>query len=218
MGWRERVVMLRQIAVSDPLPLFGQGLLAAIGQTGQDLVAPENLLAWAGQDQHRVVFLTLDSSEDWTLLEELHRARTDLIVVAVLVDASVHSYVRAILLGAVVAIPRNAPVEQLRQVFEAILAGHSLLPADVVRALATARGLPQERDAPSMQEVDWLRQLAYGATVAQLAERAGYSERAMYRLLKELYVRIGARNRTEALMRAYEHGWLSPNDFAREQP
>jgi DNA-binding CsgD family transcriptional regulator len=44
--------------------------------------------------------------------------------------------------------------------------------------------------------------------VVRLADRAGYSERAMFRLLRQLYLRIGARNRTEALMRAHERGWL----------
>jgi DNA-binding CsgD family transcriptional regulator len=50
--------------------------------------------------------------------------------------------------------------------------------------------------------------LATGMTVAQLAAKAGYSERAMFRLLRSLYVRMGAKNRTEALIRAYEHGWI----------
>jgi DNA-binding CsgD family transcriptional regulator len=41
-----------------------------------------------------------------------------------------------------------------------------------------------------------------------VANLAGYSERAMFRLLRGLYARIGVRNRTEALMRAKERGWL----------
>ncbi len=213
----ERAVMSMQIAVSDPLPIFGRGLLAAIGQTGHELVARENLLAWVRQEQRRVVFLTLDSPDDWSLLAELHQARTDLLVIAILVDASVHSHVRAILTGAVAAVPRDAPPESLRQVFEAVVERKSLLPVDVIRALATARALPEGRDAPSPRELDWLRQLAQGITVTQLADRSGFSERAMYRLLKDLYARIGASDRTEALLRAYDHGWLSIGDFTHRR-
>jgi DNA-binding CsgD family transcriptional regulator len=57
--------------------------------------------------------------------------------------------------------------------------------------------------------VSWLRQLAAGSTVAQLANQAGYSERAMFRLLQGLYQQLGARNRVEALLRAQQLGWLS---------
>ena len=44
---------------------------------------------------------------------------------------------------------------------------------------------------PSPREIEWLQQLAKGIPVAQLADRAGYSERAMYRLLRGLYTKTG---------------------------
>ena len=50
--------------------------------------------------------------------------------------------------------------------------------------------------------------LASGRIVSQLAERSGYSERAMFRLLRKVYVRMQVRNRTEALLRARQQGWL----------
>jgi hypothetical protein len=50
--------------------------------------------------------------------------------------------------------------------------------------------------------------LASGRTVSQLAEQSGYSERAMFRLLRKVYVRMQVRNRTEALLRARQQGWL----------
>jgi DNA-binding CsgD family transcriptional regulator len=61
---------------------------------------------------------------------------------------------------------------------------------------------------PSNRELDWLGQLAEGTTVAQLAERSGYSERAMFRLLRNLYNQLNVRNRTEALQLAQDRGWL----------
>jgi DNA-binding NarL/FixJ family response regulator len=94
-------------------------------------------------------------------------------------------------------------------VFSAAIRGQSLLPAEVVRALASP-GPTAERGqgAPSVREIEWLRELANGVTVARLAGRAGYSERAMFRLLRELYARLRVHNRTEALMLARERGWL----------
>jgi DNA-binding NarL/FixJ family response regulator len=108
------------------------------------------------------------------------------------------------------AIARDALPETVRKVFDAAVAGKSLLPVEVVRGLVTPQSSPEEEydNVPSPQEIGWLRELAFGTTVARLADRAGYSERAMFRLLRDLYARIGVRNRTEALMRAQEHGWL----------
>jgi DNA-binding NarL/FixJ family response regulator len=199
-----------QIAVSDPLPVFRRGIMATLGEAGFRPEAPEDLLAWIRQENRRVVLLTLESVEDWSLLAQLHEANADVLVVAVMADTDVRAYVQAVVTGAVAAVPRDAPPELVRQVFEAAVAGRSVLPVEVVRALASAgtRPTPDGGDAPSAREVDWLRELARGATVAKLAERAGYSERAMFRLLRQMYVRIGARNRTEALIQAHGRGWL----------
>jgi DNA-binding CsgD family transcriptional regulator len=44
--------------------------------------------------------------------------------------------------------------------------------------------------------------------VGQLADQAGYSERAMFRMLRNLYAKLKVSTRTEALMHARERGWL----------
>jgi DNA-binding NarL/FixJ family response regulator len=198
-----------RIAVSDPLPVFRRGIMATLGEAGFRPEVPEDLLAWIREEHRRVVLLTLESADDWALLARLHEASTNVLVVAVLTDTTIRSYVQAVFAGAVAAVPRDAPPEVVRQVFEAAVAGRSILPVEVVRALASAgERLLEDDDTPSAREVEWLRDLAGGVTVAQLADRAGYSERAMFRQLREMYVRIGARNRTDALIRAFERGWL----------
>lgn len=58
------------------------------------------------------------------------------------------------------------------------------------------------------QEVRWLKALAGGITVAQLARDARYSERSMYRRLSVLYRRLNVRNRTQALLAASERRLL----------
>jgi DNA-binding NarL/FixJ family response regulator len=198
-----------RIAVSDPLPLFRRGLMAVLGDAGFEPQTPEELLSWIREEQRPVVLLSLLSSGDWRLLARLREARADTMVIAVLADASTSSHVQAILGGAIAAITRDALPETVRKVFDAAIAGKSILPVEVIRSLTTSQ--PSQEDdewMPSPQEVGWLRELAFGTTVAELADRAGYSERAMFRLLRDLYVRIGARNRTEALIRAHDRGWL----------
>jgi DNA-binding NarL/FixJ family response regulator len=67
------------------------------------------------------------------------------------------------------------------------------------------------RDAdpvPSAEERRWLGAVARGSNVGRVAAEAGYSERMMFRLLRDLYGRMGVPNRTAALIRAREEGWI----------
>jgi DNA-binding NarL/FixJ family response regulator len=197
-----------RIAVSDPLPVYRHGVMATLGEAGFAPEAPDDLLRWIRQEHRLVVLLTLDVQSDWALLAELRHTRSDVVVVAILTDVSVPSYVRAILAGAAAAVPRDASPEAVRRVFEEALEGFSVLPVEVVQALAAPHQQTDTGPAPPPHELGWLRELAGGATVAQLAERSGYSERAMFRLLRDLYQRLNVGGRTEALILAHQRGWL----------
>jgi DNA-binding NarL/FixJ family response regulator len=197
-----------RIAVSDPLPVYRRGIMATLGEAGFYPEAPDDLLAWIRQEHRRAILLTLDAPSDWTLLAELRYTRSDLVVVAVLSDVSVQSYVKAIITGAAAAVPRDASPEAVRRVFEEVVEGFSVLPVEVVQALAAPHRRIETGSVPAARELDWLRELAGGATVAQLAKNSGYSERAMFRLLRDLYQRMDVGTRTEALILAQQRGWL----------
>jgi DNA-binding NarL/FixJ family response regulator len=189
--------------------MYRRGLIAVLGDASFEPQTPDELITWIRAEQRPIVLLSLLSSNDWTLLARLHEIRDDTMVIAVLPDTSTRNHVQAIVDGAVAAVARDAVPETMRRVFDAAVAGQSVLPVEVVRALTTSQPLPEEDETvPSPKEIGWLRELALGTTVVRLADRAGYSERAMFRLLRQLYLRIGVRNRTEALMRAHERGWL----------
>jgi DNA-binding CsgD family transcriptional regulator len=91
-------------------------------------------------------------------------------------------------------------------VVRAAATGHTLLPLRVARGLCRSHA----GRAPELlaRERSWLRHLADSGTVASLAATAGYSEREMYRLLGSIYTRLGASNRTEALLLAERWGLL----------
>jgi DNA-binding NarL/FixJ family response regulator len=168
-----------------------------------------DLMAWVGGDEQRVVLLTLIEQADWRLLARLCRAGPPVLVVAVLPAATLENYVRAVSLGAAGAVPRATGRRELREAVLAVSAGKSLLPHDVVQALAhppEPAGTPEA--VPSATDLQWLRDLADGLTVGRLADRAGYSERMMFRRLRDLYGRVGAGSRAEALFVAKERGWI----------
>jgi DNA-binding NarL/FixJ family response regulator len=203
-----------QITVWDPLPLYRRGVMAILSDLGLFVDCPEepeDVVAWsAGQDRH-VALITVDSPRSgraWDAIARLKGLEAELIVVALLTDDTLDAYVRAIVTGATSAVARHAAPEVIRQVFLEAVQGRSLLPAAVVSALVSRVGPVKVHDRPSEQHIEWLRYLSKGVSIAELAQTIGYSERAMYRLLKDLYATIGVRNRTEALIKASQGGWI----------
>jgi DNA-binding NarL/FixJ family response regulator len=163
-------------AVWDPLPLFCRGLLALLAVAGFEVEVPDDLMSWLCCDDTKILLMTLATPADWQLLTSLMPARSDLRVIAMLADHNPTSYVRAAYAGAVSAIPRCAEPSLLQRTFEAAVDGRSLLPVAVLRAITA--GFPNGEvgsASPSEAERNWLRQLAQGSSVADLAEHAGYS-------------------------------------------
>lgn len=200
MGGRARV------AVLDPLPLFQRGVIDALMSDEILVEAPADIRAWVAQGGQRVIVLTLASSADWSLLEQLGRKTS---VIAVLEENTTALSIKALRLGAESIVVRSATAAMIRRALEAVLAGDAIVSRLVIRSLTSSSPLLDDDGVRIPDErIQWLRDLASGGTVASLAAKAGYSERAMYRLLNNIYSQMGVKNRTEALIKAYEHGWL----------
>ncbi|MFP5298284.1 MAG: hypothetical protein ACLGHL_04780 [Actinomycetota bacterium] len=57
-----------------------------------------------------------------------------------------------------------------------------------------------------VEEIRWLADLARGTTVHELALDADLTDGEIYRRLNDIYVRLGVRNRTEAVKRVFGRG------------
>ncbi len=204
--------MAVQVAVADPLPLFRDGAVAALTAAGHVVHTPGDIVAWAGQVRGAVVLLTVLAEADWDVLARLARTGSEPTLVVLLGEGSAAAGVRAVRGGARSVLARHASAEVLRRTVSATIDGQAVLPAAVADMLASGAetGTGPAR-ALSAEKLSWLRALAAGSTVAQLAGQAGYSERAMFRLLRSLYRDMGVGGRVEALMRAQEQGWLRPD-------
>ncbi len=202
--------MAVQVAIVDPLPLFRDGAVAALAAAGHAVQTPIDLVAWVRQVRGAVVVLTVRAEADWAVLAEVGEvgsAANSLVVL--LEDDSIAAGVRAVRAGARSVLARQVSADVLRRTVSAAIDGQAILPARVMAALAAGVGI-DAGSAPvlSAERLSWLRALAAGNTVAQLADQAGYSERAMFRLLRSLYRDMGVGGRVEALMRARGEGWL----------
>ncbi|MEV0284761.1 response regulator transcription factor [Kribbella sp. NPDC050820] len=201
--------MSGDVAVVDPLPLFRAGVAATLAGAGYRVETPDDVVRWARLRTRGLVLLSLSAPDDWLMLDGVVSANPECIVIALTSDESVETGTRAIQVGARSVVARAASADVLKRTVLATEDGQAVLPAAVCRALVTATATPPAT-GPSLSsdEISWLRDLAAGRTVARLALRAGYSERAMFRLLNALYRKLGARSRTEAIVRASELGWL----------
>jgi DNA-binding NarL/FixJ family response regulator len=208
VGKEGTVQMLVRIAVADPLPIFRHGVVQILRDAGFEPETPDDLFAWVRDEQTTVVILTLQTEADWRTLEGLRRTAAGLVLVALLEQASLSDSVRALRAGAACVMARDASPSAFRERLRAVARGESVVPVEVLRELATPTANSSPPSEPSPAERDWLRGLARGVTVGRLAAEAGYSERMMFRLLRDLYTRMGARNRTDALITAQHHGWL----------
>lgn len=202
--------MAVQVAVVDPLPLFRDGAVAALAAAGHAVQTPTDVVAWIRQVRGAVAVLTVWGEADWTVLAEaaaIGSAAASLVVL--LEEESTAAGVRAVRAGARSVLARQVSAEVLRRTVSAVIDGQTVIPAVVATALVAGVGNDTGWVlAPSADRLSWLRALATGTTVAQLADQAGYSERAMFRLLRSLYREMGVGGRVEALMRARDEGWL----------
>lgn len=199
-----------QVAVVDPLPLFRDGAVAALAAAGYVVQTPGDALTWMRKAPRAVMVLSVLGEADWRILAEAAAiSSTTLSVVVMLEEESAAAGVRAVRAGAQAVLARCASAEVLRRTVSAVIDGQSVMPAAVTGALVSGVGLSAGSvRLLSGERLSWLRALAAGSTVARLADEAGYSERAMFRLLSALYRDMGVGGRVEALMRARDEGWL----------
>ncbi|GAA1778497.1 DNA-binding response regulator [Luedemannella helvata] len=179
-------------------------VLSAAGHVAE---TPSDLVGWADGQTCSLVLLTLAGDSEWRLLARLHDAHPMLPLIALMDAGSVEQGVLAVRAGARSVLPRSTAGDTLQRTVAATMDGQAVLPADVVARLAATVSTGSLHVTPP-DRISWLRQLASGMTVAQLADRVGYSERAMFRLLAAMYADIGARNRVEAIMLARDKGWI----------
>jgi DNA-binding NarL/FixJ family response regulator len=199
--------------------MYRQGVVAALSEAGHTVETPSDVLDWVRRVDRSMVLLTLESGRSWDILRQLHDTSAAHLVVALLEENSPVLGAAAVRAGASSVLWRAVTAGTLRRTVEATIDGQTVLPAAVTDVLAAGSAAGGASGwFPQPEQVSWLRQLAAGTTVGRLAGQAGYSERAMFRLLRALYDHMGVRSRTEAIIRAKELGWLVGRPIGVDPP
>lgn len=197
------------IAVHDPSPTFRRGLAGLLREAGLHPVEPDDLHTWTDSPSHRSAVVTVDGAAGLAAIDVLVRRRPDLVLIAMLPTLDLPMAAAALRAGAASIVHRDEVTDRVLTVIRHALSGDALLPVDLARLLAHAPALEHDhRDALTPDEVSWLSGLARNRSVAKVAADAGLSERTMYRRLDQLFHRIGAHNRIEAITWATRHHYL----------
>lgn len=197
-----------RIAICDPASSYRRGLGAAFASAGYEVQDPDEIRVHAVLTDIDMVLFTIRSASDWQVLREITTINPDVKLVALLVDPTPDRHAEALRLGAHAAADWEAPPETIVEVVRAALEDKTLLTTPVAQAIAGSGPALYDPEWVTGDEIGWLRLLAAGATVQQLAEKIGYSERALYRMLHGLYGRMRVSNRTEAILQASRWGLL----------
>lgn len=192
-------------------PIYAQGLQAVLRSStvsctvAGDLARLPALLA----DQHPTVIVVPAGAGAVVLSAVASPAdagTTRHAVVVLLDETTPDAFAQALRAGVTGLITPSDALDDVVLVLRCAARGQTVLARELVQALCR----PATATAPSLtpDEQAWLRRLAAGGTVAGLARGCGYSERAMYRRLSAVYLNLGARTRTEALLLAERLGLL----------
>ncbi|MFB8088771.1 response regulator [Streptomyces sp. NPDC055992] len=128
-------------------------------------------------------------------------------------DAYVYEALRA---GAAGFLLKRAAAEELVQAVRLVACGDSLLFPSAVRQLAAAYGTPRTAPAPpwaarlTEREAQVLRLMAAGLTNAEIAGRLAVGAATAKTHVAAVLAKTGARDRTQAVIVAYESGFITP--------
>ena len=187
---------------------------AALHRAGYRPVVPTSLVDWAARRECTLV-LTTDDERSLAHLRGVIEAGSDARAVVLVQNPETDRY-RSLFHHCAAALPAGSAEEDIVIAVKAAHRALSCLPTTTARALIGA--LEERTPTLTKSERVWLRALAESVTVSSLARSSGYSEREMYRLLGELYRRLGVTTRTEALLRADRLGLLHPPADVVPQP
>ena len=195
------------VGVFKASPIYVMGLARLLSPRGFALETVTEPLTWLRRHQGAPVLVDVQRREDFDIIVELKAEEPDSVVVTLIDKIDLPGFQASLAAGAAGSIARDAEAADVVLAFNAAMSDNIVIPGPVARAFVADNG-GETKGGLDTEQIDWLRSLATGDTVVELARGAAYSEREMYRRLRRTYNRIGASGGTDALMKAARLGWL----------
>ena len=163
---------------------------------------------WLNGSGDRVAVMWAGEAPALDPLRQVCGTHPDATVVALLPKETPATWRQALEVGATAAVAHDAELGEIVAVVLGAVEGRTVMPRDVAKSLVREAGPTQSAPAVTDCELRWLKALAAGATISELAETVAYSERALYRHLSDVYGRLGASNKSQALLAAFRCGLI----------
>ncbi|MDH3193119.1 MAG: hypothetical protein OEY55_13435 [Acidimicrobiia bacterium] len=193
-----------QVAIVRAMPVVRQGIEATF--VGTEFipadVSESDLPAW-GHDGGQIL-VEVHGEPDVQLVADLRSGSPDVVVVTLVAKGSDRLVEASLGAGANSAVHLEADTSGILLALRASAANLTVLPHAICRSIANGR--PGRPPALSDAEAEWLKALAAGRTVRQIADDSGYSAREMFRLLNRCYLKLGEPTRLGALLKAARLG------------
>lgn len=198
-----------RIGVIGGSAVWRRGIAAVLEEAGHAAVPVADVASWEPGRDGTAILVHVEDAAGLDEVAALHDEHPHVPIAVSVPDLGVAEFAAVIKAGGHAAIDEDDPVETVVAVVEHAIEGRSSVPPRIVGALAArvAAGFGEPLQV-SDEDAARLRALAGGTTVAQLAEDSGFSEREMFRMLGELYTKVGAKSRTEAILWAERYGIL----------
>lgn len=192
------------VAVVDSVSICRRGLAAICEGASVQTVEGASLKGLQGSE-FCAALVVLRSEADWRAIADAGSEMSTCPVVAVVSSLTPLMVERALRAGATGVIEMSAEPATVMDVLREAMERKTVLPSSLARQIAEETLSAQP---VSPRELQWLRTLNEGATVAELGRQVGYSPRQMQRLLSSLYTRLDVTGRNDALRLVQRLGLL----------
>lgn len=197
-----------QIGIVARIHALRQGLAAMLESTHHgNVIEVDEPCSWAATCDNPVVVLALDDVSETSTIVDLRTAAPNVAVIALLPSIDAGRELSAVRAGAAAVETWDVDAATLGHIVDLVACDHTVLKSSMAQRLALGEESTLSRISAS--EIGWLAALARGETVTAVAHDAGFSEREMYRRLSDVYARLGARDKTHALLIATKLGLIA---------
>lgn len=198
------------IWIEDANPIYRRGLTACLESEGIRVAGETDRLERAVGTADAAVLIFDASSGHLGEVVNLQRG-ADVALVALVRDQHDPALIDAIEAGvAGILLREELSPASLVAALRTVATGQSAVPARLLAKIleSAARGKRHAAFDIGAREVSVLRELAAGCDTNEIASSLAYSERMVKRIVHDLLVKMGCRNRVQAVALAVRHGLI----------